>query len=172
MLSARDILDRGELKKPKWERETDLFHRRVNVDNHCRCHCCSDYCLKYKKVATAYDEAKHKDVPENETWINKATNTKMVSVKVCEGCRFKFGMPLKYDPSGESNLTRGIPRQVDPIVSPDDNGMMQYNARRNHPRIVQSAIQFPVRCLCSPISVPALIFTFATKSISPVLGCQ
>lgn len=148
MQSAKDILHRKELKKPKWTREDNLVERRVNIDNHCRCHCCSDYCLKYKKVATPFDAKLHKDIPENDIWTNIKSGVKMANVRTCQGCKFKFGIPLKYDPSGENNLTRGIPRQQEPVVLPDDNGMMQYTARRNHPRIVQSAVQFPV-CYCS-----------------------
>ena len=46
MLSSMDVLESGELKKLKINREYDLMNRSVNYYNHCGTHKCSSYCLK------------------------------------------------------------------------------------------------------------------------------
>ena len=46
MLSSMDVLESGELKKLKINREYDLLNRSVNYYNHCDTHKCSSYCLK------------------------------------------------------------------------------------------------------------------------------
>ena len=54
-----------------------------------------------------------------------------------EICRIKFVELLKYDPSGERNLTRGKPPQIRPSNNFDNNESPKYVARRNHPRLVK-----------------------------------
>lgn len=61
----------------------------------------------------------------------------VVSVFVC---RFGFGQTLPFDPSGDGNLTRDIPRQDTPCVSFDANGQPRFHAERNHPRVVQEPV--------------------------------
>ena len=56
-----------------------------------------------------------------------------------EICRIKFVELLKYDPSGERNLTRGKPPQIRPSNNFDNNGSPKYVARRNHPKLVQQS---------------------------------
>ena len=66
----------------------------------------------------------------------------MVKIVVRE-CRMRFGEALKYDHSGEKNLTRGIPPQSNPAIAFDKNGQPRFLARRNHPRILQQPYLFP-----------------------------
>jgi DNA-directed RNA polymerase beta' subunit len=46
MLHKTDVISTHELKRFKFEREHDLFHRKVNITNHCFLHSCSDYCWR------------------------------------------------------------------------------------------------------------------------------
>ena len=62
MSSSSDVIEKGELKFPKHERENELFERLVNITNHARTHKCSAYCWNPKKVSQKYDEEKHKKV--------------------------------------------------------------------------------------------------------------
>ena len=58
-------------------------------------------------------------------------------------CRMDFGRPLDPAATKEKDVTRGKPRVDTPYLEVDDNGMLKYVARRNHPRLVASALQFP-----------------------------
>ena len=51
----------------------------------------------------------------------------------------KFGTAKKYDPTGEGNLTEGIPPQIRGKVVCDGNQQPKYTARRNHPRVIHRA---------------------------------
>ena len=54
-----------------------------------------------------------------------------------------YGVALKYDPSGENNLTRGIVTQKNFSLNFDKNGSVRYVTRRNHPRVLQQQYSFP-----------------------------
>ena len=49
----------------------------------------------------------------------------------------KFGIALKYDPSGENNVNEGIRPQKTGIFILDGNQQPKFVAERNHPRSVQ-----------------------------------
>lgn len=52
----------------------------------------------------------------------------------------KFGIAfLKYDSSGENNLTECMPHQISGCVQFDGNQRLKYFPRRNHPRLVHRA---------------------------------
>jgi hypothetical protein len=55
-------------------------------------------------------------------------------------CRFGFGQSLTFDPSGDGNLTRGIPYLDAPCITFDANGQPRFHAKRNHPRVVQEPV--------------------------------
>ena len=44
MLTSMDVLESGELKKLKINRDYDLLIRSINYMNHCGTHKCSSYC--------------------------------------------------------------------------------------------------------------------------------
>ena len=70
-------------------------------------------------------------------------NGKEMVKNLIRECRMRFGEELKYDPSGEKNITRGIPPQRNPAIAFDKNGQPRFLARRNHPRILQQPYSFP-----------------------------
>ena len=132
--SSADVIDCQELKKPKFQREDNLFERSVNVTNHAGTHKCSDYCLKCKKLSQKFDPERHSDVKEQDKF--QIDGVEIVKVK-CEECRFGFGQKLAYDPSGENNSTRRIPPIRELYTEPDKNGQVHFFGRQNHPRTVQ-----------------------------------
>ena len=110
MQSSSVVIEKGELKHPKHERENDLFERLVNITNHARTHKCSLYCWRPKKFSQKYDEKKHKKIKAEDRYVNKE-GEECVLIVINE-CRMGYGVALEYDPSGENNLTRGIPPQT------------------------------------------------------------
>ena len=141
MQSSEDIVKKSELKIPKHKRENDLFDRLVNVTNHARTHKCSAYCWKPKKFSQKYDEKIHKKISADDRYVNK-DGEECVLVEVNE-CRMGFGTGLKFDKSGENNLTRGIAPERILRLNFDKNGSVRYVARRNHPRVLQQPYSFP-----------------------------
>jgi hypothetical protein len=139
MQSREDILAKGELKQFKFAREFDLYDRHVNMTNHCRTHRCSGYCLRPSKIPIAFDPARGHREDDPTTFIHSRTGQRMVVASVFV-CRFGFGQSLPFDPSGDGNVTRGIPRQDSPCVSFDANGQPRFHAERNHPRVVQQPV--------------------------------
>mmetsp|Transcript_23835 Transcript_23835/g.54107 ORF Transcript_23835/g.54107 Transcript_23835/m.54107 type:complete len:121 (+) Transcript_23835:242-604(+) len=71
MLTPYQILKKKELKQPKFSRENHLFHREINVCNHCRMHSCSAYCLKSRVKAVPYNEALHQHMDSAQVFTNK-----------------------------------------------------------------------------------------------------
>ena len=141
MQCSRDVLDKQELKKPKFEREGDLFARQSNITNHARTHKCSDYCWKKKSFSQKFDEQLHlASTPEDRFYAQDGTA--MVRVHQ-HTCRMGFGDKLTFDSSGENNLTRGIPPRQDSCIEFDKNGQPKFIARRNHPRVLQQPYSFP-----------------------------
>ena len=98
-------------------RENDLFNCCVNVFNHVGTHKCSAYCLKEKYVSQKFDPTLHGDVSENDKFTSDSGDV-MVKSTIKE-CRMRFGRALKFDSSGENNITRGIPpRRISGIEIP------------------------------------------------------
>jgi hypothetical protein len=133
MLSSVDVIEKAELKKPKYQRENDVFDRCVNITNHTRTHKCSAYCWKEETRTVPYDETRHNDNCEK---IQCADGIVRVKESYLD-CRMGFGKALTYDPSGENNRTRGKEFQLQPSIEFDVNGFPKYIAARNHPRILQ-----------------------------------
>ena len=141
MQSSRDVLDKQELKKPKFEREEHLFERQSNITNHARTHKCSTYCWKKTSLSQQFDEQLHSAV-NAEDRFQAQNGTSMVRVHQ-HSCRMGYGDKLTFDSSGENNLTRGIPPRKNPCLSFDKNGQPKFIARRNHPRVLQEPYSFP-----------------------------
>lgn len=81
-----------------------------------------------------FDEVKHADVPPHKIISKDGQDFALV---VCKECRFNFGRLRAYDPSGEKDLTRGLPPVQRPTLYTDKNGMLKINMRRNHPHVTQ-----------------------------------
>ena len=96
MQSSLDIIEKGELKCPKHERESEVFERLVNITNHARTHKCSAYCWKPKKLSQKYDEKKHKKVKAEDRYVNKE-GEECVLIVINE-CQMGYGVALEYDP--------------------------------------------------------------------------
>ena len=54
-----------------------------------------------------------------------------------------YRIAMKYEPSGENNLTKGIEPQNKLTLDFDRNGSVRYITRRNHPRVLQQPYSFP-----------------------------
>jgi hypothetical protein len=61
MHTKEDVVDKAELRQPKFTREPELFDRRVNITNHCGSHSCSDYCWRTVTCDVKYDPENHKE---------------------------------------------------------------------------------------------------------------
>ena len=133
MLSSMDVIEKAELKKPKYQRENDAFDRCVNITNHTRTHKCSAYCWKEELRTVSFDPTRHNDDCEKIVCSDGVVRVKEKVLK----CRMGFGKALTYDPSGENNRTRGKEFQLQPSIEFDVNGFPKYIAARNHPRILQ-----------------------------------
>ncbi|KAL7554626.1 hypothetical protein ACHAWF_018133 [Thalassiosira exigua] len=135
MQTSAEVVQRAELKKPKFQRESNLYQRKSNMCNHCLCHQCSAYCSRITQFSRLFDPTKDAGAEEKRCFKDK-DGQQMVRCDKCE-CRFQYGELLQFDPSGEGNLTRGMERIDKPYVAPDKNGLIRYYGRRNHPRMVQ-----------------------------------
>ena len=58
-------------------------------------------------------------------------------------CQMGYGVSLKYDPSGENNLTRESVPQKNFSLNFDKNGAVRYVTRKNHPSVLQQPYSFP-----------------------------
>jgi hypothetical protein len=136
MQTHRDVLDKNEVCHAKFEREEHLYDRRVNLQNQCWTHCCSDYCLRMKGIARVpFDRRYHR---EEDSYLDDH-GRKMAKVVIYE-CRFGFGRKQRYDPSGQGNLTEDIPFNNHPHVELDTNQQPRYISYRNHPRVLQQPV--------------------------------
>ena len=57
-------------------------------------------------------------------------------------CRMNFCDWLRYDPSGEGNITLGRERVIDGHLDFDGRGQVKFNGKRNHPQILQEPHAF------------------------------
>ena len=81
---------------------------------------CNAHCLKEQYVSQKFDLTLHGDVSKNDKFTSDSGDV-MVKSTIKE-CRMRFGRALKFDSSGENNITRGIPpRQISGIEF-DKNG--------------------------------------------------
>lgn len=140
MISSTTVINTKELKKLKCMGENDLLIRVVNIVNHCGVHKCSSYCLRTKKISTKFDENLHHNIDDSNVFTNP-DGTNMVKMEYQE-CRMGFGIPLKFDSSGENNKTYGIKPEHHGGIAFNNNGHPKFIARRNHPRILQQPFSF------------------------------
>ena len=62
MQTRRDVLNLNEVSFAKFQREETLYDRKVNLQNQCLSHCCSDYCLRIVGTYTVeFDRWYHKE---------------------------------------------------------------------------------------------------------------
>ena len=135
MKTSKDVVDHGEVRKCKSSRESSLYSRQVNYINHTLTHRCQSYCLIEYKHPQLFDPTIY-----SATDPNRFVSNGIEMISICEKkCRMKFGIALKFDPSGENNLTEGMPHQMAGTIKFDGNQQPKYFARRNHPRLVQRA---------------------------------
>ena len=137
MMSRRDVLAKKELRQPKFCRERHLCERSVNLTNQSFCHCCSDYCWRCRLSPRRFDPASHTDT--DPTLHTKPDGTRWLLEKQ-HYCRFGFGDKQRYDPSGHGNLTEGKPAVRSATIDIDGNNLPQFQAMRNHPRVLQEPV--------------------------------
>lgn len=141
MQSSTDVLERRELKQPKFKREKDLFQRKANITNHAGTHKCSGYCARCENKVQLFDASK----PEHGRYDPFESADGKLYVRIpSKNCRMGFGQLLEFEnESGENNLTRGKPPIRDkPKIEMDKNGQPKLNPRRNHPRVVATPYGF------------------------------
>ena len=126
-------MDHGEIRKCKSFRESSLYSRQVNYSNHTLTHRCQAYCLRDCKHPHIFDPKKHEATEPNRFF---SKGIEMISIYE-KKCRMKFGIALKFDPSGKNNLTEGMPYQMSGRVQFDSNRQPKCFERLNHPRLVQ-----------------------------------
>ena len=67
-----DVLESGELKKLKINREYDLLNRLINRKNQCNIHKCSTYCLVITIIKVLYYLINYKHVKEADIVIENS----------------------------------------------------------------------------------------------------
>lgn len=135
MLTSTDVLEKRELKRPKFLAEHDLFQRKANIINHTQTHKCQDYCARSMQYLRDYDDEEDYHLPEEQCFTDSHGVRKVRCT--LKHCRFHFGQLLDFDPSGENDLTRGIDRIDKPFIKQRNGILINYYGRRNHPRVVQ-----------------------------------
>jgi hypothetical protein len=129
MLTHRNVLDTNEIQFFKFERETDLYCRVVNLTNLVFCHGCSAYCWNLiGNARVPYDVVQHIQLESFEM----------------EGfqfeCRFGFRRKQRYDPFGQGNLTLGMETVFQAKIEMDGNQQEKIFSERNHPRVLQQPV--------------------------------
>ena len=94
-----------------------------------------------------FDPNKHKDEDPNRFLFK---DIEMVSVME-KKCRIKFRIALKYDPSGEKNITEGMSHQIKGEVKFDGNRQPKHYARRNYPWTMKRATASMYWCVTCDI---------------------
>ena len=64
ILTSMYVLERGELKKLKINREYDLLNRSINYMNHCDNYKCSSYCPVITIIKVLYNLINHKHIKD------------------------------------------------------------------------------------------------------------
>ena len=93
--------------------------------------------FKKKARYQRYTEDNSTDAAETERYTNAAGNEMMKTLY--KDCRFGYGEPLKFDSSGENNLTRGKDPPMTPRLVFDKGGTPSFEARRNHRSVLQES---------------------------------
>ena len=66
MLTSMDVLESGELKKLKINRDYDLLIRSINYMNHCDTHKCSSFCLVITTMKVLYNVITHTHLEDTD----------------------------------------------------------------------------------------------------------
>ena len=99
MMSSKDVADTKVLKTPKCMQEDCLYEFAAHYTNLAKSHKCNIcYCIRSKRLAVRYDKEIHANVTPDKIWMQG--DVQMTHILVCN-CRFDFGTPRRYDPSGE-----------------------------------------------------------------------
>ena len=149
MQTKRDVLEVAELQKFKFNREDQLYCRKVNTVNHVFTHSCNPYCIREHTIDVDYDEGKHYDEKKGELksfvvrkYEKKDANGNMthkVKIKV-QFCRFGFGYLRMYGRGSVHDRTGGKPPCFAGYLEYDENNMPQFVAPRNHHRVLQEPL--------------------------------
>ena len=138
MVSRQATLDKGELRQPKFEREHCLCERKVNMQNHCFNHFCSDYCWYTDKRLETW-------LPEHEAGKNgideviTCKDGSKRSVLFVRCCRMGFGD--KRDEVGpDGDRTGGIEALPHARIEFDKNQQLRFVASRNNPTVLQEPL--------------------------------
>lgn len=151
MAKKKYVMEQAELKKHKFEREDNLYDRRVNMINHCWCHRCSDYCLREETVAFRYNPTIHTDTAKwkpFEIKLSDGTPVKMVKGTV-KNCRCGFNRQLQFGRGTDKDRTGGIEPNDKPRLEFDGNGVPKLIPRRNKHNMVEEpllAFHFAANC--------------------------
>ena len=140
MMTSNEVIEKKELKQLKSSQESKLFCRKVNICNHCRTHKCSKYCGRTETIT--FDFKPGFKCKEDDKRIYVDDNGKRKIKLEVYICRQNFGQFLEFDPSGESNLTRGKEPVIYSHIEFDPNGQPKYIGKRNHPRVLQEPHSF------------------------------
>jgi hypothetical protein len=135
MQTRREVLAKNEIKSFKFERETNLYCRAVNLTSQVGSHTCSAYCwnlVGYSRVP--YSAHRHIDMEPFDI-----EGVQYVKEPVYE-CRFGFGKKQRYDQSGQGNLTLGMEPVHEANIEMDGNQQAKFFSERNHPRVLQQPV--------------------------------
>ena len=141
MLSKAEVMEKGELKLPKFERESNLCERRANMINHAWSHSCSAYCMRNVTVVVDYLEGFHQVGKLGVRELFTAPDGKQMVRLDTRVCRMHFGTTRAVPYAGcEGDVTGGIEAIDHSQLSYDKNGQPKLVAQRNHPVVVQHAM--------------------------------
>lgn len=153
MLSKSDVLGKAELRQFKFQRESSLCERRVNMDNHIRTHSCSDYCWRRCVIVVPFEEGKHVEGENGVLGIFESQRgdhtVKQTRLEVWE-CRMGFGHRLFFA-RAENDRTGGI--------APEPVARISFGL-------------YCSRCPCVPHCLPWTIFTYCAFLLLLALLCR
>jgi hypothetical protein len=121
MLTRGNVLATNEIQFFKFEGETDLYCRTVNLANQVFCHGCSAYCCNLiGNERVPYDAVRHSQLEPFQI-----EGLQFVKEPVFE-CRFGFGRKQRYDPSGQGNLALGMEPVFQDKIEMDGNQQAKF----------------------------------------------
>jgi hypothetical protein len=135
MLTHCNVLATNKIQFFKFERETDLYCRVVNLTTQVFCHGCSVYCWNLVRNARVpYDALRHIQLESFEM-----EGVQFVKEPVFE-CRFGFGKKQRCGPSGQGNFKLGMEPVFQAKIEMDGNQQAKFFSERNHPRVLQHPV--------------------------------
>ena len=140
MVSRAAALEKKELRRPKYDCEGCLCERKINMQNHCFNHACSDYCWYTERRVEAW-------LPDHEVGKNGVNeiitckNGSKRSVLFVRCCRMGFG-DKQTEAGPDGDRTGGVEASACARIEFDNNHQVKFVAARNHPTVLQE----PVAC--------------------------